>query len=77
MKYKYLARIADNVLNEALEASGAALIEGQKCCGKTRTAEERAAGALYLQDPDNAASYLKAAGTKPSLSRKGELSDQV
>jgi predicted AAA+ superfamily ATPase len=72
MKDKYLPRIADNVLNDALEASGAVLIEGPKWCGKTRTAEERAVSTLYLQDPDNAASYLKAADTKPSLLLKGD-----
>jgi predicted AAA+ superfamily ATPase len=72
MKGKYLQRIADNVLNDVLEASGAVLIEGPKWCGKTRTAEERAASALYLQDPDGTASYLKAADTKPSLLLKGD-----
>ena len=76
MKGKYLPRIADKVLNDALEASGAVLIEGPKWCGKTRTAEERAASALYLQDPDGAASYLKAADTKPSLLLKGELAER-
>jgi hypothetical protein len=38
MKQKYLKRIADKVLDTALEASGAVLIEGPKWCGKTRTA---------------------------------------
>ena len=71
MKQKYLNRIADNVLSTALEASGAVLIEGPKWCGKTRTAEEKAASALYMQDPDHTASYLKAADIKPSLLLKG------
>jgi len=51
----------------ALETSGAVLIEGPKWCGKTRTAEEKATSALYMQDPDHTATYLKAADTKPSL----------
>jgi predicted AAA+ superfamily ATPase len=72
MKVKYLNRIADRVLNKSLEASGAVLIEGPKWCGKTRTAEERAASALYMQDTDNTASYLKAADTKPSLLLNGD-----
>ena len=71
MKQKYLSRIADKALDIALEASGAVLIEGPKWCGKTRTAEEKAASALYMQDPDRSKSYLKAADTKPSLLLKG------
>jgi len=71
MKQQYLSRIADKVLTMALEASGAVLIEGPKSCGKTRTAEERAASALYMQDPDQTASYLKAADVKPSLLLQG------
>ena len=67
MEYKYLSRIADKVLDTALESSGAVLIEGPKWCGKTSTAEEKAKSVLYMQDPDNSSSYLKAADTKPSL----------
>jgi predicted AAA+ superfamily ATPase len=72
MKHKYLPRIADKVLDTALEASGAVLIEGPKWCGKTRTAEEKAASALYMQDPDHSASYQQAADIKPSLLLKGD-----
>jgi predicted AAA+ superfamily ATPase len=72
MNRKYLWRIADDVLKTALETSGAVLIEGPKWCGKTRTAEERAASKLLMQDPDYTDSYLKAADTKPSLLLKGD-----
>ena len=72
MSYKYLPRIADNVLDVALRTSGAVLIEGPKWCGKTRTAAERAKSILYMQDPDYRDSYLKAADTKPSLLLKGD-----
>jgi len=48
------------------------LIEGPKWCGKTRTAEEKAASALYMQDPDHSASYQQAADIKPSLLLKGD-----
>ncbi|MDR1820830.1 MAG: DUF4143 domain-containing protein [Oscillospiraceae bacterium] len=72
MEHKYLRRIADGVLDTALEASGAVLIEGPKWCGKTRTAAERAASKLLMQDPDYTESYLKAADTKPSLLLKGD-----
>ena len=73
MKRNYLPRIADQVLDAALEASGAVLIEGPKWCGKTRTAYEKAASTLYMQDPDQAAAYLKAATTKPSLLLRGAV----
>jgi predicted AAA+ superfamily ATPase len=72
LKPKYLPRIADKVLNTALEASGAVLIEGPKWCGKTRTGEEKAASALYMQDPDHTVSYLQAADIKPSLLLQGD-----
>jgi predicted AAA+ superfamily ATPase len=72
MKREYLRRIADKVLDAALAASGAVLLEGPKWCGKTRTAREKAASTLFMQDPDYTASYLKAADTKPSLLLRGK-----
>ena len=72
MSSKYLNRIADKVLDTALEASGAVLIEGPKWCGKTRTGAEKANSVLYMQDPDFTSSYLKAADTKPSLLLQGD-----
>jgi len=61
MGRKYMGRIADKVLNSALEASGAVLIEGPKWCGKTWTAENRAASVLSMQDPDNEEAYILSA----------------
>lgn len=72
MEREYLGRIADNILRERLEETGAVLIEGPKWCGKTRTAMETAKSCLFMQDPDKRASYLKAADTKPSLLLQGE-----
>ena len=72
MENKYLKRIADRVLQERLAASGAVRIEGPKWCGKTRTALENSKSHLFMQDPDKAISYLKAADTKPSLLLKGD-----
>lgn len=66
MKRKYMNRIADKILAERLESSGAVLIEGPKWCGKTRTAMEASKSFLFMQDPDKQISYLKAADTKPS-----------
>lgn len=47
---KYLSRIADNVLQERLEAFGAILIEGPIWTGKTTTAEHHASSVLKMQD---------------------------
>lgn len=68
---KYLKRIADDVLQERLRSSSAVLIEGAKWCGKTATATRASKSQLYMQDPDKAPSYLKAADTKPSLLLQG------
>ena len=52
MGEKYLSRIADKILADRLESSGAVLIEGPKWCGKTRTATEISKSQLNMQDPD-------------------------
>ena len=67
----YLKRITDDLLKERLRSSGAVLIEGAKWCGKTATATKASKSQLYMQDPDKALSYLKAADTKPSLLLQG------
>ena len=72
MDQPYLSRISDKVLDTALKSSGAVLIEGPKWCGKTRTAEEKAASVLYMQDPDFTESYIKTADIKPSLLLQGD-----
>lgn len=68
----YLPRIADKVLQLALQASGAVLIEGAKGCGKTRTAQQAAKSTLMMQDPDRKSTYLQAASLKPSLLLEGD-----
>lgn len=70
---KYYPRIADKILDEALESAGAVLIEGPKWCGKTWTAANKAKSILYMQDPDTRDSNIQAAGVKPSLLLKGEI----
>ena len=72
MAKKYIKRIADDVLDAHLEASGAVLIEGPKWCGKTWTATEKAKSTLFMQDPDHKDAYLKAADTRPSILLRGE-----
>lgn len=68
----YMKRVCDNILALELQAAGAVLIEGPKWCGKSRTAMEMAKSAVMMQDPDMAASYMKAARTMPSLLLRGE-----
>ena len=69
----YLPRLCDTELQKALEASGAVLIEGTKWCGKTSTASHASKSMLYMQDPDNSASYKAMADTKPSLLLNGNI----
>lgn len=68
---KYLNRIADKTLDLRLEAFGAVQIAGPKWCGKTTTAERRAASVIKMQNPDRRDGYLATARTKPSLLLKG------
>ena len=69
---EYLHRMADDLLQDNLEAFGAVLIEGPKWCGKTTTAEQQAASILRLQDPDTRDGYLATAAIRPSLLLNGE-----
>lgn len=71
-KQKYLHRIADETLDLRLEAFGAVQITGPKWCGKTTTAERKAASVIKMQDPDRREGYLATARTKPSLLLKGD-----
>lgn len=64
---KYYPRIADKLLEDALESAGAVLIEGPKWCGKTWTAAKKSKSILYMQDPDYRESNILAAGVKPSF----------
>lgn len=68
---QYLGRIADRTLDLKLEAFGAVEITGPKWCGKTTTAERKAASVIKMQDPDRRAGYLATARTKPSPLLKG------
>ncbi|MBR4620613.1 MAG: ATP-binding protein [Salinivirgaceae bacterium] len=46
----YRARIVDPMLDRKLQGKGAVLVEGPKWCGKTTTAEQKAASILKLGD---------------------------
>ncbi len=71
-KEKYLSRLCDVALQSKLQSSGAVLIEGAKWCGKTSTATQASQSVLFMQDPDQSASYMAMADTKPSLLLRGE-----
>lgn len=68
----YLPRIADRLLQNALKSTGAIQIVGPKWCGKTTTAEQVAASAVYFQDPDKRASLSATANEQPSLLLRSE-----
>lgn len=82
----YKSRIADRMLHQNLESSGAVLIQGPKWCGKTTTAEQLAASKLYMNDPDEQMENLRMAsmatrrllvGKVPRLIDEWQLAPQL
>ena len=73
MERKYLPRLADSILKDKLESSGAVWIRGPKWCGKTWTAKQQAGSILMMEDPDNTQNYMRIAETKPSLLLDGDV----
>lgn len=63
---EYKKRIADQMLADQLEASGAVLIEGPKYCGKTTLAKQQAGSVLSMADPDTLSQNLALARTNIS-----------
>lgn len=61
----YMPRIFDEILKFALESSGGVLICGPKACGKSSTAEQFAKTKIYMQDRENAPTYIKLAKLSP------------
>lgn len=68
----YKNRIADKLLKEQLEASGAVLIQGPKWCGKTSTAERIAGSCTYMDDPTKRTQYQIFAETNPMMLLQGD-----
>lgn len=68
----YRARIADEILEDKLDAMGCVLIEGPKYCGKTTLACQHAKSVLYMADPDNRSQNLIIAQTNISRLLKGD-----
>ena len=73
MPKKYYTRIIENELDQLLGIFGAVLIEGPKWCGKTTTAETRAASRLLLMDPSRNFENRLRAETDPALAVSGEV----
>ena len=69
----YRKRIADKLLSEQLEASGAVLIQGPKWCGKTTTAEQQAGSIIYMDEPKNRQANLILAETDPQVLLQGAV----
>ena len=67
----YRNRVADQLLQDQLEAAGAVLVQGAKWCGKTTTAVHAAQSVLYLDDPRQLQNNLRLAETNPSTLLEG------
>ena len=66
MEKIYKKRVADQMLTDQLEASGAVLVEGPKYCGKTTLAKQQAGSVLSMADPDTLSQNLALAKTNIS-----------
>lgn len=60
---EYKKRVADQMLADKLEASGAVLVEGPKYCGKTTLSKQQAKSVLSMADPDTLGQNLALART--------------
>lgn len=69
---EYKNRVADRLLADKLEASGAVLIEGPKYCGKTTLASRQAGSILSMADTDTLGQNLALARTNISRLLAGE-----
>mgnify|MGYP003289089186 CR=1 FL=1 len=69
---EYRSRIADKILEEQLEASGAVVIQGAKWCGKTTTAAHHAKSVLYMDNPATIGQNIQLGKTNPQRLLEGE-----
>ena len=70
---EYKKRIADQMLTDQLESSGAVLVEGPKYCGKTTLAKQQAGSILSMADPDTLSQNLALARTNISRLLAGAI----
>lgn len=73
MKKEYVNRIADDILKDKLESTGAVLIEGPKWCGKTTTAEHSAKSEIKMDDSEMSDQYLIMAQNEPLKLLEGDV----
>jgi predicted AAA+ superfamily ATPase len=69
----YLPRIIDARIERSLESIGAIFIRGVRQCGKTRTAEEHSASAVYLQDLCEGPGNVRTAEQESSKLLQGDV----
>jgi hypothetical protein len=69
----YRKRIADKLLEDRLEETGAVVIEGPKWCGKTTSALQHAKSTVYMDDPTLMGQYKALLTTQPALLLDGEF----
>lgn len=70
---KYRPRIVDNQLEKILRRIGAVLVQGPKWCGKTTTAEQKAASVIYIDDPSKQKMYRQAAELNIGTLLQGDI----
>ena len=70
---EYLPRIADELLDDLLSATGAVLIQGPKWCGKTTTARRKAKTVIEMDNPEKTQQYQQVASINPSFLLQGEV----
>ena len=69
---EYKPRIADQILEDKLQAMGAVLIEGPKYCGKTTLGMQHAKSVLSMSDPDTKDQNMALAQTNISRLLQGD-----
>ncbi len=68
----YRPRVADAIVSRKLAGLGGLIIVGPKWCGKTSTAEQVAASAVYLDDVDEGHNLVEIASLNPGVLLRGE-----
>lgn len=69
---KYMPRVADKVLRDALDCMGAVVVQGPRWCGKTTTARQIAKSEIRLDDPGTRANYEAMADVSARLLLRGD-----
>ena len=71
-KEEYYPRIFDSVLQSYLKTTGAVLINGIKCCGKSTTAEQIAKSVVFMQDSKTKKQNIALAQSAPDIFLEGD-----